>query len=83
MHDVVALLEDASARHLLTDKSLLLRRGQVGTIVMSYDSTTFEVEFAGRDGESDVVKRYRIFVVYFCDIVEIYHSSILSQVLLK
>jgi len=52
VHDVVALLEDASARHLLTDKSLLLRRGQVGTIVMSYDSTTFEVEFAGRDGRA-------------------------------
>lgn len=52
VHDIVALLEDTSARHLLTDQLLVLRRGQVGTIVMIYDSTTFEVEFAGRDGRA-------------------------------
>ena len=50
MHDVVALLVDIRARHLETDLPLLLRRGQVGTVVMSYDGTVFEVEFAGKDG---------------------------------
>jgi len=52
MHDVVALLEDARARHFETDRPLLLRRGQVGTVVMSYDGTAFEVEFAGKDGRA-------------------------------
>ena len=33
MHDVVALLEDVPARHFETGRPLLLRRGQVGTIV--------------------------------------------------
>ena len=52
LHDVVALLEDLPARHFETDRPLLLRRGQVGTIVMTYDGTVFEVEFAGKDGRA-------------------------------
>jgi hypothetical protein len=52
MHDIVALLEDTPAQHVLTGGQLLLRRGQMGTVVMTYDGTTFEVEFAGRDGRA-------------------------------
>ena len=52
MHDIVALLEDTPARHFLRGQQLLLRRGQIGTVVMTYDGTTFEVEFAGRDGRA-------------------------------
>jgi hypothetical protein len=52
MHDVVALLEDTRASHLETAQPLLLRRGQVGTVVMTYDGTAFEVEFAGKDGHA-------------------------------
>ena len=52
IHDVVALLEDARARHCETDRPLVLRRGQVGTVVMTYDGTVFEVEFAGKDGRA-------------------------------
>jgi hypothetical protein len=55
MHAVVALLEDVHARHFETDRPLLLRGGQVGTIVMTYDGTLFEVEFAGRDGRADAI----------------------------
>ena len=52
MHDVVALLEDTRASHLETARPLLLHRGQVGTVVMTYDGTAFEVEFAGKDGHA-------------------------------
>ena len=52
MHDVVALLKDTPARHCLMGEQLLLCRGQMGTVVMTYDGTTFEVEFAGRDGRA-------------------------------
>lgn len=52
MHDVVALLEDARARHCETDRPLVLRRGQVGTVVMTYEGPVFEVEFAGKDGRA-------------------------------
>jgi hypothetical protein len=37
MHDTVALLEDVPAKHFLTGQPLMLRRGQVGTVVMTYD----------------------------------------------
>ena len=52
MHDVVALLEDVPARHFETGHPLTLRRGLIGTVVMTYDGTAFEVEFAGRDGRA-------------------------------
>lgn len=52
MHDVVALLDDVPARHFETGQPLMLRRGQIGTVVMTYDGTAFEVEFAGRDGRA-------------------------------
>lgn len=52
MHGMVALLEDTSAKHFETGRPLLLRRGQVGTVVMTYDGSVFDVEFAGRDGRA-------------------------------
>jgi hypothetical protein len=51
-HDVVALVEDVPAKHFETGQPLVLRRGQVGTVVMTYQGTTFEVEFAGPDGRA-------------------------------
>ena len=52
MHDVVALLDDVPARHFESGQPLLLRRGQIGTVVMTYDGTAYEVEFAGQDGRA-------------------------------
>lgn len=52
MHDVVVLLEDLRTKHFETGQPLMLRRGQVGTVVMAYDGRAFEVEFAGRDGRA-------------------------------
>ena len=51
MHDVVALLEDMRAQHFTTGQPLTLRRGQIGTVVMTYDGAV-EVEFAGPDGRA-------------------------------
>ena len=52
MHDLVALLEDTPTKHFETGRPLLLRRGQVGTVVITYDGNAYEVEFAGRDGRA-------------------------------
>jgi hypothetical protein len=52
MHDAVALLEDMPAQHFVTGEEILLRRGQVGTVVMTYDGSAFEVEFADLKGQS-------------------------------
>ena len=50
MHDVVALLGEVPTRHFESGLPLRLCRGQVGTVVMTYDGSAFEVEFCGRDG---------------------------------
>ena len=50
MHDVVALLEDVPATHFETGQPLTLRRGEVGTVVMTYDGSAVEVEFSAEDG---------------------------------
>ena len=52
MHDVVALLEDVQTTHFETRRPLLLRRGQMGTVVLLYPDGAFEVEFSDRDGRA-------------------------------
>ncbi len=52
LHAVIALLEDMPTRHFETGQPILLRRGQIGTVVMAYDGTAYEVEFADRDGHA-------------------------------
>ena len=52
LHDVVALMEDVEAKHLLTREPLQLSRGQVGTVVMPLNEDHFQVEFADGDGRA-------------------------------
>ena len=52
MHDIVALLEDLPTRHFTTGTPLTLRRGQIGTVVMTYDGSAFEIEFADAQGRT-------------------------------
>ena len=52
MHDVVALLEDVRTKHFESGQALLLRRGQIGTVVTTYLDGAFDVEFADRDGRA-------------------------------
>lgn len=50
MHDVVALLEDEPTTHFETGQPLTLHRGEIGTVVMTYDGTVVDVEFSAEDG---------------------------------
>jgi hypothetical protein len=52
MHDVVALLQDVQTKHFESSQALVLRRGQIGTVVMTYPDGACEVEFADRDGRA-------------------------------
>jgi hypothetical protein len=58
-HDVVALLEDKRIKHFESGAPLLLRRGQIGTVVMIYDDGMCEVEFADRDGRAFAILSLR------------------------
>ena len=52
MHEVVALLEEAPAKDFNTARPLMLRGGQIGTVVMIYPDGACEVEFADHDGRA-------------------------------
>ena len=52
MHDLVAVMHDVETKHFVSGKPLLLRRGQIGTVVMLYGDGACEVEFADHDGRA-------------------------------
>jgi Domain of unknown function (DUF4926) len=51
-YDVVAFTQDVRSKHFETGQELLLRRGQIGTVVMLYPDGACKVEFADRDGRA-------------------------------
>ena len=59
MHDVVALLENVRTKHFESGRPLLLRRGQIGSVVMTYNDNACEVEFADRDGRAYAILSLR------------------------
>jgi hypothetical protein len=52
MHATAALLEDTRTAHFESGEPVLLRRGDVGTVVMLYDGSACEAEFADRSGRT-------------------------------
>lgn len=50
--DLVALLEDITTTHYETGEIIKLYKGQIGTVVMEYDGTAFEIEFSNNNGET-------------------------------
>lgn len=51
-YDVVALTEEIQATHKETQQSILLRHGQVGTILMAFDDLAYLVDFADAQGKT-------------------------------
>jgi hypothetical protein len=52
MHATVALLEDTPTTHFETGEPVLLRRGDIGTVVMLYVDGACEVEFSDQRGHT-------------------------------
>ena len=59
MHDVIALMQDVRTKHFDSGQAVLLRRGQIGTVVMIYQDGACEVEFADRDGRAFAILSLR------------------------
>lgn len=49
-YDIVVLTQDIQATHKQTHKPILLRRGQVGTVVMDFEQKAFLIDFANQEG---------------------------------
>lgn len=53
LHDPVALIEDTKTPRFMTEQEIILRRGQVGTVVEEYfEGEAFEVEFSDNQGQT-------------------------------
>ena len=51
-YDVVALTNEIPAIHKETNQPILLRNGQVGTVLMNFDNQAYLVDFANAQGET-------------------------------
>jgi len=51
-YDLVALTEDAIATHKATHRQILLRRGQMGTVLMSFENKAFLIDFTDKQGNT-------------------------------
>jgi hypothetical protein len=49
-YDLVVLTKDIQATHKQTHTPILLRRGQVGTVVMDFEEQAFLIDFADDQG---------------------------------
>ena len=49
-YDLVAIDRDIYATHKETNEPILLRKGQVGTVVMDFDGEGFLIDFADGKG---------------------------------
>jgi hypothetical protein len=51
-YDLIALTEDTIATHKLTHQQIVLRRGQMGTVLMSFDHKAFLIDFTDKQGNT-------------------------------
>ena len=67
-YDLVVLTKDISAIHKQNQTPILLRRGQVGTVIMDFEQQAFLIDFADEEGVTyameTVDKKYLIPLLY-------------------
>ena len=51
-YDLVALTENITANHKTTHQPILLRRGQMGTVLMSFNQQAFLIDFTDQKGQT-------------------------------
>ncbi len=51
-YDLVALTEDVMGTHKTTHQPILLRRGQMGTVLMVFDNQAFLIDFTDHQGNT-------------------------------
>jgi hypothetical protein len=53
LHDIIALAENIKTTQFMTEKKIILPRGQMGTVVEEYhNGEAFEVEFCDNNGQT-------------------------------
>jgi hypothetical protein len=73
-YDVVALTDEIQAIHKETSQPILLKRGQVGTVLMSFDNQAYLVDFADTQG-----KTYAMETIPFTQLLLLTYESTLVE----
>jgi Domain of unknown function (DUF4926) len=72
LHDLVALMEDTTAQRFPRGGEILLRRGQVGTVVEELSNgEAFEIEFSQSDGQA-----YAMLAVKANQLIRLYYEPV-------
>jgi len=70
LYDTIVLTENLTTQEFMNDKSIILNKGLVGTIVDEYNNKeAFEVEFADDDGQT-----YALLAIPADKLMKIYFS---------
>jgi Domain of unknown function (DUF4926) len=51
-YDVVALVQEVPATHKETQQPIVLRRGQVGTVLMNFQNRAYLIDFSDAQGST-------------------------------
>lgn len=73
-YDLVAIDRDIYATHKETNKPILLRKGQVGTVVMDFDGEGFLIDFADARGAT-----YAMETVLADRLIPLFYNPIVLQ----
>lgn len=71
-YDIVALTEDFPAAHPETKAPILLRRGQVGTVLMEFDGVAYLIDFSDNEGQT-----YAMETVPIDKLMALFHEPVL------
>ncbi|MGC1308671.1 MAG: DUF4926 domain-containing protein [Phormidesmis sp.] len=55
-YDIIALTADIPATHSETQQTILLRRGQVGTVLAVFNGEAFLIDFADEQGKTHAME---------------------------
>ncbi|MEM6500555.1 MAG: DUF4926 domain-containing protein [Cyanobacteria bacterium P01_C01_bin.89] len=72
-YDLVVLLTDISAMHKVTRDPLILKRGQVGTVLMRLEEGACLIDFADQQGETFAME-----TVELVNLLKLIHEPVLA-----
>mgnify|MGYP001794513597 CR=1 FL=1 len=72
-YDVVAITEDILTSHEQTCAPILLKKGQVGTVLMIFDDEACLIDFSDEEGQT-----YAMETVSLAKLMPLFHSPVLA-----
>lgn len=72
-YDLVVLLVDTATIHKISREPLILRRGQVGTVLMKVEEEACLIDFADQQGETFAME-----IIELANLLKLIHEPMLA-----